>query len=372
MKEKYVMVLLGTRPEAIKLCPLILALRQEAALRVIVLLSGQHREMVLPVLRYFGIEPDGDLALMCPGQTPLSLTERMLAAFPAALKRYSPDLCLVHGDTTTAFAGALCCFYTGIPVAHIEAGLRTNDHTAPFPEEFNRRAIDAMADWFFAPTARAAQALLREGCPEERVFTVGNTATDVLRLCVGTEFDHPLLSMARGKRLLLLTAHRREMSEEERMCLLCAIRREIEGRRDVLLFFPVHPSPAVGRAAHAAFDGCPNVVLLPPLEIPVLQNLLARATLLLTDSGGLQEEATYLGVPTLVLRDVTERPEGVDAGVLRLAGTRPEAVRAALAALLDDERTRQTMSVASDVFGDGHVSERIARQLTAVLRHGMA
>lgn len=359
------LIWMGTRPEAIKLCPLILCLRQRPDMAVRVVLSGQHRDMVRPVLDFFGVTPDADLDVMRPGQTPQSLTEALLVAMARELSTsgFSADAVLVHGDTTTAFVGALTAFYAGLAVYHVEAGLRTDDIRAPFPEEFNRRAVDAMSEAHFAPTPRAARRLIAEGARGERVFTVGNTATDAVRLCLRPDFSHPLLEAAAGKRLVLVTAHRREMSDERRRALFSAIRCEIEGREDVVAVIPVHPSPTVRAAAEQAFTDCANAYLTPPLDLPVLQNLLARATLVLTDSGGLQEEATYLGVPTLVLRDRTERPEGVEAGVLRTVGTDAERARHHLAQLLDDERRRARMERASDVYGDGHAAEAIVRAM---------
>jgi UDP-N-acetylglucosamine 2-epimerase (non-hydrolysing) len=364
---KRYLIFLGTRPEAIKMCPLILELRRRTDVRLRVVLTGQHREMPLSVLDFFGVRADADLGVMTQGQTLTSLTERLLWAVSHDLQTsgFAPDAVIVHGDTTTAFVGALCAFYAGIPVVHIEAGLRTGDIYAPFPEEFNRRAIDAMSHLHFAPTERARAALLAEGQAAERVFVVGNTATDALRLCLARRCEHSLTNAVAGKRLILLTAHRREMAPEERLSLFRAIRAEVERRQDVIVVFPVHPSPSVGAAAQSAFEGCDNVVLSEPLELPVLQHLLARAEILLTDSGGLQEEATYLGIPTLVLREVTERPEGVEAGVLRLVGTNGQSVCAALADLLDNERSRLCMARPSDVYGDGRVSARIVDALGA-------
>lgn len=359
---KRYLVVLGTRPEAIKMCPLILALRQKAGVEVRLLLTGQHRDMVTPVLDFFGVRADTCLDVMREGQSVGDLTERLLRALPGEMQGESrPDLVLVHGDTTSAFVGALCAFYAGIGVAHVEAGLRTGDVHAPFPEEFNRRAIDAMSDLYFAPTEAAAERLIAEGYPKERIFIVGNTATDALRLCLEHPPSRPF--DVAGRRLLVITAHRREMSCEERYDLLRAIRQEIEAREDVLAVFPVHPSPAVGQVAKAVFEGCANVRLTPPLSLPDMQHLLARAYLLLTDSGGMQEEATYLGLPTLVLRDVTERPEGVRAGVLRIVGTKGEAVRAALGEWLDHPDARDGVAKPSWVYGDGYVGERIAEIL---------
>jgi UDP-N-acetylglucosamine 2-epimerase (non-hydrolysing) len=364
---KRYLVYIGTRPEAIKMCPLIRELAALDDTRVRVVYTGQHRDMVAPVLRFFDVQANADLGVMREGQSVLALTQRLIDAIPRDLERadFVPDAVLVHGDTTTAFAGALCAFYAGIPVVHVEAGLRTSDVCTPFPEEFNRRAIDAVSRVHFAPTVSARDRLIAEGQAPERVFTVGNTATDALRLCLASPMKHPLMDWVAGRRLILLSAHRREMPEERRREVLCAIRREIEGREDVCLIFPVHPSPVVRRAAEV-FCGCANVRLTEPLDLPLLQQLMARATLLLTDSGGMQEEATYLGLPTLVLRDVTERPEGVAAGVLRLAGTDADAIRGALAELLDHEKALSSMARPAAVYGDGFVARRIAAVMEAL------
>lgn len=353
------LILIGTRPEALKMGPLIRAMAKEpTSFEGMVVSSGQHRELLCPVLSFFGIRPDVEMKLMQPEQSPLSLTQAMLSAFPEVLSQIAPDICLVHGDTTTAYAGALCAFYAGVPVVHVEAGLRTDCLYAPYPEEYNRRAIDAMSDCLFAPTKEAAGRLLREGHDPGTVHLVGNTATDTVRWCLeAPKVAGP--SRLQGKRLVLLTLHRREMSERARIGLLRGIRRAIEGRRDVMLLWPVHPSPAVGRTAHAVFDGCREAMLVPPMEAPAFQQLLAEATLLLTDSGGLQEEATYLGIPTLVLRDTTERREGIGEGILRLAGTDGEAVEGEIRRLLDNEEERAGMAHPSAVYGDGRVSERI-------------
>ena len=357
---KRYLVVLGTRPEAIKLCPLILALRRMAGVEVRLLFTGQHRDMVAPVLDFFGVRADVCLDVMREGQGVGELTVRLLEALPPHMTgAWRPDAVVVHGDTTSAFAAALCAFYEGIPVLHIEAGLRTGDVHAPFPEEFNRRAIDAMSDLHFAPTAAAAERLIAEGFPRVSIFVVGNTATDAVRLCLARPGNVPPAPLD-ACRLLVLTAHRREMSKEKRRELFGAIRRVVAGREDVRLVFPVHPSPAVSQVAEEVFADCPNVRLTPPLPLPEMQHLMARAYLLLTDSGGVQEEATYLGVPTLVLRDVTERPEGVSAGVLRVVGTRGRAVEDALADMLACPAFRDAMAKPSFVYGDGFVSERIA------------
>ena len=356
---KQFLVWIGTRPEAIKLCPLILELRDRGA-RVSVMLTGQHRDMVCPVLSFFGVSADEDLAVMRDSQSVQELTERLLKSMAQLLERIPrPDAVLVHGDTSTALCGAMSAFYAGIPVCHVEAGLRSDDIHAPFPEEFNRRAIDAVSDIHFAPTQAAARRLMQEGYSKQGIFTVGNTATDALRLCLERPFFHPL-SERTQERLILLTSHRREWGEGERVELLRGVRDALEHREDVRVIFPVHPSPAVQRAAQQAFFGCKNVTMTDPLPLPLMQHLLARAWLLLTDSGGLQEEATYLGVPTLVLRTTTERPEGVAAGVLRIVGGERKAVREALERLLACPAEREAMAHPSLVFGDGYAAQHIA------------
>lgn len=363
MMERYLIVI-GTRPEAIKMCPLVLAMRA-AGLSYRVVLTGQHREMAREVLAFFGVRADADLDVMRTGQSLPVLTERLLGAMRHELTYDAAwTACLVHGDTATAFAAALSCFYAGIPVVHVEAGLRSGDIRAPFPEELYRRAIDAMSTLWLAPTERAVGHLFAEGAAASRVYTVGNTATDAVRLCLEHKVDHPLLHELDGRRLVILTAHRRELDERSRYALLRAVRTRIEARRDVHLVVPVHPSPAVRATVSAAFEGCANAHLTPPLSLPLMQHLLARASLLLTDSGGLQEEATYLGIPTLVLRRCTERPEGVEAGVLATVGTDPHRVGEELGALLDDAARLSRMRRPSGVYGDGHVSERIVRVLT--------
>ncbi len=353
-----ILFLFGTRPEAIKLCPVFLALRQ-AGIPFTTVNTGQHRDMVAPVLGFFGCRADHSLSLMQPRQTPLSLTQRLLSALPPLLERHRPCMVAVHGDTATAFAGALCAYLAGIPVAHIEAGLRTFDPHAPFPEEFFRTAIDAVSALHFAPTAAARDNLLREGRQAERIYVCGNTATDALRLCLESNQPLPTL-IPSGKRTVLLTAHRRESPPEVLLPLFRAIRGAVQSFRDVHLVFPVHPAPSVQSAAKEAFDGCSSATLLPPLPLPQMQKLLSRATLLLTDSGGLQEEAVYLGIPTLVLREVTERPEGVRVGVLSTVGTDGGAVSASIIRLLSDEAARLRMARPSNIYGNGHAANIIA------------
>lgn len=361
MKE--ILVVFGTRPEAIKLAPVIHELRGRGFCRLTVAVTGQHREMLAGALASFGIRPQYNLAIMRKGQTLSDITSAVLEGISEILVKHSFDCVLVHGDTATAFAASLAAFYAGVRVAHIEAGLRTHDIHAPFPEEYNRRAISLIADYHFAPTAWAAENLLKEGIPEESVFVTGNTGIDALRCAVrgGKKWDFV------GKRMLLLTAHRRENLGEGMRAAFCGIKRALLSHRDTVLVYPLHKNPKVREVAEAVFDGCDRVALIEPVDYPDFCKLLAESYLVLTDSGGIQEEAPYFGKPVLVLRDKTERPEGVAAGVLRLVGCEEEAVFAALCELLDNEESYRAMSHAESPFGDGHASERIADVLERVL-----
>lgn len=374
--ETDVMFLFGTRPEAIKLCPVFLAM-QTSPLRHLIVNTGQHRDMVGAVLEHFGYRADIDLQLMHPDQTPLSLLTRMLERLPPLFAVHRPRAVVVHGDTVTAFAGMLCAYLCGIPVVHIEAGLRTGNAHAPFPEEFFRTAIDAATDLLLPPTADAMRTLLREGRDAKSMVICGNTAIDALRLTLQKtdKDDHDLDGAVhldgqaltpealQGRRLLLLTTHRRELHPQQMRSMLQGIAAALREREDVVLLFPVHPSPRVREAARSAFADCPAAHLLEPLPLPLMHRLLSRATLLLTDSGGLQEEAVYLGLPTLVLRECTERPEGVRAGVLRPVGCDGAAVRAAIGQILADEAARLSMAKPSVVYGDGYAAQRIVQVL---------
>jgi len=361
MKE--ILLVLGTRPEAIKLCPLILELYGREAFYVTVAVTGQHREMLAGVLESFGIRPQYNLAIMRKGQTLSEITSAVLEGVSEILAKRSFDCVLVHGDTATAFAAALAAFYAGVHVMHIEAGLRTHDIHAPFPEEYNRRAISLIADYHFAPTAWSAENLLKEGIPEERVFVTGNTGIDALRYAVRSEKKQDFS----GNRMLLLTAHRRESLGEGMRSAFYGIKRALLSHPDTVLVYPMHKNPKVREVAEEVFAGCEQVRLIEPLDYPDFCRLLADCYLVLTDSGGIQEEAPYFGKPVLVLRDKTERPEGVAAGVLRLVGCGEEAVFASLCELLDHEESYRAMSHAESPFGDGHASERIADILERVL-----
>lgn len=359
-----VMLVFGTRPEAIKMCPLARELRRRADdFETVVCVTGQHREMLDQVLRAFDVEPDCDLAVMRPGQTLFDITCEVLLKLKRVIETERPDAVLVHGDTTTSFAAALAAFYLRIPVGHVEAGLRTCDLLSPWPEEFNRQAVDVLANWYFAPTEAAKRNLLAEGKPEDRIWVTGNTGIDALRTTVRKGYSHPELEWARGSRLVLLTAHRRENLGAPMRGMFRAVRRVMEERPDVKAVYPVHMNPQVRKAAHAELDGFDRLRIVEPLDVLDFHNFMAASHLVLTDSGGIQEEAPSLGVPVLVLRDTTERPEGVEAGTLKLVGTNENAVYREFSLLLDDPAAHSAMAHASNPYGDGHASERIADAL---------
>ncbi len=362
---KKVMVVFGTRPEAVKMCPLVLELKNRKGMETIVCVSGQHRQMLDSVLRAFHVQPDYDLAIMQSGQTLFDVTARILERMREVLETVNPDLVLVHGDTTTAFATALACFYRQIPVGHVEAGLRTYNLQSPYPEEFNRQAIGILASLHFAPTERAREQLLREGKPAARVFVTGNTAIDALRTTVRRQYAHEELTWAKGSRLILVTAHRRENLGEPMRQMFCAIRRIVQDVSDVKVIYPVHLNPAVRKIADEILQGNERIHLIEPLDVIDFHNFLSRSYLVLTDSGGIQEEAPSLGKPVLVMRDTTERPEGIAAGTLRLVGTSNERIYEACRALLEDKKTYERMSRAANPYGDGYACRRIADVLEA-------
>ena len=363
------MLVFGTRPEAIKMCPLVNELKSRSGeFETVVCVTGQHREMLDQVLDVFGVVPDHDLAVMKPGQTLFDITGDVLLKIKAVLEDERPDCVLVHGDTTTSFAAALAAFYLQIPVGHVEAGLRTRDLYSPWPEEFNRQAVDVVSEWYFAPTETSRQNLLDEAKPADRIFVTGNTGIDALRHTVRDDYSHPELDWAEGSRLILVTAHRRENLGEPMHRMFRAIRRVMEERPDTRAIYPIHMNPQVRRAAHEELDGFERLRIIDPLEVVGFHNFMARSHLILTDSGGIQEEAPSLGKPVLVMRDTTERPEGVAAGTLRLVGTGEETIYREFSRLLDDPAAYAEMSHASNPSGDGRASERIAD----VLSHGVA
>ncbi len=362
-RKKKIMLMFGTRPEAIKMCPLVKELRQRPELEVCVCVSGQHQELLYSVLDAFEIVPDYDLAIMREGQSLLDVTGNILASIGRVLERERPDVVLVHGDTSSAFSSALACFYHGISVGHVEAGLRTYDVYSPYPEEFNRRAISLVAKYHFAPTECARENLLREGVPQEKIILTGNTAIDALFTTVRKNYKSELLDWSADSRLVLMTAHRRENLGEPMRGMLLAIRRAIEENNDVKLIFPVHPNPSVRAVAGEILGNCERMRLVKPLGVLDFHNIMARSYMILTDSGGIQEEAPSLGKPVVVMRDTTERPEGVKAGTLMLAGTTEKGIYESITRLLNDKSLYKTMATAKNPYGDGHASKRIADAL---------
>lgn len=358
---KKVMLVFGTRPEAIKMCPLVNTLQSRAdEFCVVVAVTGQHREMLDQVLQVFGVKPNFDLEVMKPGQTLFDVTCEVLLKLRAVLESEKPDIVLVHGDTTTSFAAALACFYLRVPVGHVEAGLRTHNLASPFPEEFNRQAVDLVTRWYFAPTEDAKRNLLTEGKPEESIWVTGNTGIDSLRTTVRDDYQHPELNWAKGSRLILITAHRRENLGEPMRSMFRAIRKVMEEHPDTKAIYPIHMNPLVRKAAHEELDDFDRLRIIDPLGVVDFHNFMAASYLILTDSGGIQEEAPSLGKPVLVMRDTTERPEGVAAGTLKLVGAEEDAIRAEFSRLLSDDEEYAAMSRASNPYGDGHASERIA------------
>ena len=362
--NKKVMLVFGTRPEAIKMCPLINELKaRQDEFETVVCVTGQHREMLDQVLGAFGVVPDHDLHIMKASQTLFDITCRVLLDIKAVLEAESPDVVLVHGDTTTSFATALACFYLHVPVGHVEAGLRTRNLESPWPEEFNRQAVDVVSRWYFAPTKRSRQNLLEETKPDDRIFVTGNTGIDALKTTVRDDYRHPELEWAADSRLILITAHRRENLGEPMHRMFRAIRHVMEEHPDTKAIYPIHMNPQVRKAAHEELDGFDRLRIVEPLEVLDFHNFMARAHLILTDSGGIQEEAPSLGKPVLVMRDTTERPEGIEAGTLKLVGTEEIAIYTEFSRLLDDSKAYAEMSHASNPYGDGRASERIVEVL---------
>lgn len=357
---KKILIVFGTRPEAIKMCPLVKELRTRKELQTVVCVTGQHRQMLDQVLHAFGVVPEYDLSIMQQQQTLFDVTARILEKMRGVLAAEQPDVVLVHGDTTTTFATALACFYLQIPVGHVEAGLRTYNIDSPYPEEFNRQAVGIVAAYHFAPTALSRENLLREGKAAETIFVTGNTAIDALQTTVREEYAHPELDWCRGSRMVLLTAHRRENLGEPMHRMFRAIKRIVDETPDVKVIYPIHMNPVVRKAARDIFGDDSRFHIIEPLDVLDFHNFLARAHLILTDSGGIQEEAPSLGKPVLVMRDTTERPEGIAAGTLKLVGTNEETIYTEFRRLLEDEAAYQAMSRASNPYGDGFASKRIA------------
>ncbi len=360
---KKVMLVFGTRPEAIKMCPLVKELQKRPKFHTVVCVTGQHQQMLSQVLDIFEVRPDHNLAIMKQGQTLFDITIEILGRIRSILEEEKPDVVLVHGDTTTTFATSLACFYLQIPVGHVEAGLRTYDLSSPYPEEFNRQAVGSIARYHFAPTENARENLIREGKWENRIFVTGNTAIDALRTTVRDSYTHPELEWAKGFRMVLLTAHRRENLGQPMRRMFSAIRSIIEEYEDVKVIYPIHLNPEVRNVAREILSGCDRIHLIEPLDVLDFHNFMSRAFMILTDSGGIQEEAPTLGKPVLVMRDTTERPEGLKAGTLKLVGTDEKQIYENMKLLLDDGKEYSRMSRASNPYGDGHACRRIANIL---------
>lgn len=357
---KKVMLVFGTRPEAIKMCPLVNELKKRKNIETIVCVTGQHRQMLDQVLETFSIVPNYDLSIMKERQTLFDVTTNILEKIREVLEEVKPDIVLVHGDTSTTFVTALACFYLQIPIGHVEAGLRTYDIYSPYPEEFNRQAVGIVSKYNFAPTNMAKDNLLREGKNADTIYVTGNTAIDALRITVREDYSHPELDWAKDSRLIMITAHRRENLGESMHHMFRAIRRIMDEYPDVKAIYPIHMNPVVRQTAEEELSGCDRIRIIEPLDVLDFHNFLSRSYLILTDSGGIQEEAPSLGKPVLVMRDTTERPEGIAAGTLKLVGTDEEVIYRNFKELLEDSEAYERMAHASNPYGDGHACERIA------------
>jgi UDP-N-acetylglucosamine 2-epimerase len=363
---KKIMLIFGTRPEAIKMCPLVKELNQHEEFKTVVCVTGQHKEMLEQVLKTFNVVPDYDLAIMKQNQTLFSITTSILEGIKNILEKEQPDIVLVHGDTSTTFATALAAFYLGIKVGHVEAGLRTYNLQSPYPEEFNRQAVSIIADYNFAPTEGAKKNLEQEGPGTGEIYVTGNTVIDALKTTVTEAYSHPILDWVGDSKLVMLTAHRRENLGEPMRHMFSAIKRVLEEHEDVRVVYPIHKNPKVRALANEIFGENSRMKIIEPLEVIDFHNFMANSYLILTDSGGVQEEAPSLGIPVLVLRDTTERPEGVDAGTLKLVGTDEEAIYTAFKSLLEDNEEYRKMTLASNPYGDGTACAQIARILSEI------
>jgi UDP-N-acetylglucosamine 2-epimerase (non-hydrolysing) len=359
-KNKTVLLVFGTRPEAIKMCPLVKELKCRKGIKTLVAVTGQHRSMLDQVLSAFNITPDYDLSIMKDGQTLFDITTNVLNGMRSVLEEVHPSIVLVHGDTSTTFATALAAFYLQIPVGHVEAGLRTYNIYSPYPEEFNREAVGAIASFHFAPTAVSRDNLIREGKKPDTIFVTGNTAIDALNTTIRASYSHKELLWAKGSRLILITAHRRENLGEPMRHMFKAIKRVLDEHDDVKAIYPIHLNPLVRKTAQSIFGDDNRIHLIEPLDVLDFHNFLKASYLILTDSGGIQEEAPSLGKPVLVMRDTTERPEGIKAGTLKLVGTDEDMIYRSFTELLDNKMVYHTMAHASNPYGDGHACERIA------------
>lgn len=357
---KTIMLVFGTRPEAIKMCPLVNELKTRENIRTVVCVTGQHRQMLDMVLDTFNVVPDYDLSIMKQGQTLFDITTNILNRIGGVLDEVKPDVVLVHGDTSTTFVTALACFYKQIAVGHVEAGLRTYNIYSPYPEEFNRQAVSIISKYNFAPTELSKSNLEKEGKDESSIYITGNTAIDALKTTVRKNYTHPELEWAKDSRLIMITAHRRENQGEPMHNMFRAIRRVMDEHPDVKAIYPIHMNPVVRKAADEELGGCDRIHIIEPLEVLDFHNFLARSFMILTDSGGIQEEAPSLGKPVLVMRDTTERPEGIKAGTLKLVGTDEQVIYDNFKLLLENKDAYDAMAKASNPYGDGLACKRIA------------
>lgn len=360
MKKK-IMLVFGTRPEAVKMCPLIIELKKSDNFEVVVCVTGQHKEMLSQVLECFHVIPDYNLDIMKKGQTLTDITVKVLIGVREVLNKEKPDLVLVHGDTTTTYAAAMAAFYEKVAIGHVEAGLRTYDLESPYPEEFNRQVVSIMAKYHFAPTVLARDNLIREGKQPDSIYVTGNTAIDAMKYTVNETFEHPLLDWGKNSRLILLTTHRRENTGEAMVNIFLAVNKIIQNYQDVKVVFPVHKNPDIRKLVDQYLGNCDRIRIVEPLQLDEMHNIISKTYLVMTDSGGLQEEAPAYDKPVLVLRNTTERPEGVEAGTLRLVGTDSKQIYKACSELLDDTMCYQTMSQAKNPYGDGTASVQIRK-----------
>lgn len=360
MKKKKIMLIFGTRPEAIKMCPLVNELKTRKKFNVKVCVSGQHREMLQSVLDVFNVIPDYNLEIMKDKQTLFDITINILEKIKAVLELEKPDVVLVHGDTSTTFVSSLACFYLGIPVGHVEAGLRTYNIYSPYPEEFNRQAVSIISDFNFAPTENSKMNLIREGKDPEKIYVTGNTVIDAFKTTIRKDYTHPQLEWAKDSRLIIITAHRRENLGKPMVNMFTAIKRIMDEFNDVKAIYPIHMNPKVREIANNLLSNNNRIRIIDPLDVVDFHNFLNASYMIITDSGGIQEEAPSLGKPVLVMRDTTERPEGIAAGTLKLVGTNEETIYKALKKLLTDQKEYEKMAKANNPYGDGKACIRIA------------
>ncbi|MBM6931441.1 UDP-N-acetylglucosamine 2-epimerase (non-hydrolyzing) [[Clostridium] spiroforme] len=363
MEKKKIMLVFGTRPEAIKMCPLINELKKRDSLKTMVCVTGQHKQMLQQVLKTFDVVPDYDLSIMKDGQTLFDITIGILEKLKNVLEESNPDVVIVHGDTTTTFVTALACFYLRIPVAHVEAGLRTNNIYSPYPEEFNRQVVGIISQYNFAPTKMAAENLIKEGKNPSTIYVTGNTVIDAMKHTVKNDYTHPELEWVGDSKLIFITAHRRENLGKPMHNMFRAIRRVLEEHPDCKAIYPIHMNPIVRQAADEELGNCNQIHIIEPIEVFDCHNFEARCYLCLTDSGGIQEEVPSFGKPVLVMRDTTERPEGIAAGTLKLVGTEEESIYRNFKELLENQKAYEAMAKACNPYGDGKACERIANIL---------